>query len=255
MDTLSSFGSLGGILLLDLHDVSHPDLRGIVDNVFIVLQCKLPLLLDVALVVVDDRPVGDLDAVGQRDGVLVAGASLAAALHTVEGVLQLLHELGLVQLLGLAQHHLAHEHQVALLLAVAAGCVLETLVEHICEVDSLAEHVACCGGFRWRNLETLTEEADEVEHHRAVVEKVVVRHLLERVDNLGLSLALYLEYVCDFKLISLVLVVVDISRVVDVCADDLILGALHIECLNHEVHGMIDVINRVHLLLSQQCTE
>jgi len=130
-----------------------------------VLKVHLSLLLDVALMIVDDRTIGNLDTIRQSDGVFVPRSLLATALDTVVGMLKLFNELSLIELLRFAKHDLAHQHQVALLLAIATCSVGETLVEHVCEVDSLAKHVACSWGLRWCNLKTLAEETNEVEHH------------------------------------------------------------------------------------------
>ncbi len=79
---------------------------------------------------------------------LVARATSSTAFDTLIGMLELLDEGGLRQLLRLAEDYFAHKHEVALLLTVPASRVLETLVEHVGEVNALTEHVA--GGRRLR---------------------------------------------------------------------------------------------------------
>ena len=96
--------------------------------------------------------IGDLDTIGQGNGVLVSRTLAAAAFDTVVRVIEFLDVLGLVNLLGLAENDLAHQHQEALLLAIASGGIGKTLIEPISEVYTLAEHVAGGWGLRRGNL-------------------------------------------------------------------------------------------------------
>jgi hypothetical protein len=90
---------LGGVLLLDLNDVTNPDLRSVVHDILIVLKLELSLFLDVVLVVIDDRSVGNLDTIRQDNRVLVAWTTSTTTFDTVIWVLQLFNVLCLIQLL------------------------------------------------------------------------------------------------------------------------------------------------------------
>jgi hypothetical protein len=90
------------LLLLDLHHVAHSDLGAVVHDVFVVVELNLPLSINVTLVIVDNRSVGDLHSVWKDDGMLVTRTAASAAFHTVIGVLELLDELSLVKFFGLA---------------------------------------------------------------------------------------------------------------------------------------------------------
>ena len=78
---------LGGILFLDLNNIANPDLRSVVHDILIVLELELSLFLDIALVVIDDRSIGDLDTIRQNYRVFVAWTTSTTSFDTVIGVL------------------------------------------------------------------------------------------------------------------------------------------------------------------------
>ena len=85
-------------------------------------------------------------------------------------------------------------------------------------------------GFGRRNSQTLAEDADEIEHLRAVEQEEVIGDLLVSLDELSLTLPLDLEDVRDVPHVALaaaapseVALLIIVPGVVDVCPDDLIL--------------------------------
>jgi len=59
---------------------------------------------------------------------------------------------------------------------------------HVCEVDALAEHVACHWGFRRRDAQALAQNSHEVGEPAAVPQQHLVVDVLRVADLLGLAL-------------------------------------------------------------------
>jgi hypothetical protein len=62
----------------------------------------------IALMIVNELSIGNLNAIGKSNSVIVAWATASTTLNTVVGVLKFLNELCLEKFLGFAKDNLAH---------------------------------------------------------------------------------------------------------------------------------------------------
>jgi hypothetical protein len=125
------------VLLLNLDDIAHPDLRSVAHNILIMLKIHLALLLiqsRFALAVVDDLAVGNLQNVGKSDGVFVVGTAAATAFDTVVRLFQIFYVICLVQLLLVTENDLSYHHEESILLTIATIRIGKTLFKHVREV-------------------------------------------------------------------------------------------------------------------------
>jgi hypothetical protein len=83
------------------------------------------------------------------------------------------------------ESHFAEQHEAGVVRSVGEAVVCR-FGDHICEVDSLAEHVPCYGCLGRGNSEPLTENAHEVGQPRPVPKQLLVIDVLPVPLVLGL---------------------------------------------------------------------
>jgi len=186
-------------LLGHLEQVPHSHLAGVVNDELVVTQveCALGvhagLRLGVALNVGCDAALGHFDSVWHEHRLLVVGASIAASVDRMVRLGSLDFGVGVPDLLHVAEGNFTEEQDLGLLVVIASVRVSETLLEHVGEVNTLAEHIASRGRFRWCDPQALREDADEVEDRAAMVEEAAVAHFTIVFEVFSLSLPLDLE--------------------------------------------------------------